>query len=67
MEIETSYPGLQFYTGHHLAAPLRRFGGACLEPQYFPDAANQPSFAPTLLETGQRYVETVLYRFVGKP
>jgi aldose 1-epimerase len=67
MDLETSYPGLQFYTAQHFGAPFRRFGGVCLEPQFFPDAPNQARVNGTRLEAGQRYAESASFRFVELP
>ena len=63
MSIETSCPGLQFYTGQHLGPPWRPYAGLCLEAQYFPDSPNQPGFPDTLLAPGREYDEYVRYRF----
>lgn len=42
--VSSDYPGLQVYTGEHLAAPFQARQGICLEPQFFPDSPNQPCF-----------------------
>ncbi|GHA58708.1 aldose 1-epimerase [Amylibacter ulvae] len=44
MEIYTDQPGLQVYTGHGLSPPFSPYDALCLEPQYFPDCLNQPTF-----------------------
>lgn len=63
LTLTTSNPGLQVYTGQHLAAPFVPYGGLCLEPQRFPDSPNRPSFPSTLLAPGEEYRETIRYAF----
>jgi aldose 1-epimerase len=69
LEVETTQPGLQLYTGNHLALVGRggaRYGrhhAVCLETQHFPDSPNHPQFPSTRLAPGERYRETVVYRF----
>jgi aldose 1-epimerase len=65
MTVATTCPGLQFYTGQHLGPPFRRFGGLCLETQYFPDTPNQPAFPSTQLVPGQVYTASTTYRFIA--
>lgn len=63
LEVHTSEPGLQLYTGGGLDGRLRgksgrpyvRNGGLCLETQHFPDSPNQPDFPSTILRPGQEY------------
>jgi aldose 1-epimerase len=62
--VETSCPCLQLYTGQNLAAPFEPCAGLCLEPQYFPDAPNRPAFPSALLRPGERYEESLTFRFV---
>jgi aldose 1-epimerase len=58
LTIETTEPGLQFFSGHTLTPPR---AGLALETQHFPDAPNQPAFPSTVLRPGERYTsETVL-------
>ncbi|GAA3446508.1 aldose epimerase family protein [Planomonospora venezuelensis] len=67
MEVTTTEPGVQFYTGHMLdgvATPYGRFAGFCLETQHFPDAPNRPDFPSTVLRPGQEHVSETAYRFV---
>jgi aldose 1-epimerase len=60
MEVYTTQPGLQFYTGNPRAY--------CLEGQHYPDSPNQPSFPSTLLRPGQKFSEVTVYKFsVQKP
>ena len=74
MEVYTTQPGLQFYSGNFLdgsvvgrgATAYRRRHGLCLEAQHFPDAPNKPHFPSTQLEPGQLYRHTTLYKFSAK-
>ena len=71
MEVLTTEPGIQFYTGNFLdggvpgkggkAYPKR--SGLCLETQHFPDSPNHPQFPSTVLRPGGRYQTTTVYRF----
>ncbi len=58
LEIATTEPGLQFYSGQIVG-----FRGFCLEPQHFPDSPNRPEFPSTLLRPGQRYRSMTRYTF----
>lgn len=55
MEVWTTQPGVQFYTGN-----LRGF---CLETQHYPDSPNQPSFPSTVLRPGETYHEITVHKF----
>jgi aldose 1-epimerase len=71
MELLTTAPGVQFYSGNFLdgtsvgkGGHIYRQGDAlCLEPQVFPDAPNQPSFPSARLDPGQTYSNSILLRF----
>jgi aldose 1-epimerase len=71
LEIRTSEPGIQLYTGNYLDGSLTGKGGArynkrhglCLETQHFPDAVNQPRFPSILLVPGQTYHHVTTHRF----
>ena len=71
LEVLTTEPGVQLYTGNSLAGPIRgkagsiyyRRSGFCLETQHFPDSPNQPNFPSTLLKPGAQYRSTTVYRF----
>lgn len=71
MEVWTTQPGLQFYSGNFLDGKLcgknglyyRRHAGLCLETQHFPDSPHQPEFPSTLLRPGDSYRHSTLYRF----
>jgi aldose 1-epimerase len=70
MEVLTTEPGLQFYTGNFLDGTLQgkgrvytRRSAFCMETQHFPDSPNQPGFPSTVLKPGGRYQTTTVYRF----
>lgn len=71
MEVYTTEPGIQFYSGNFLDGsnvgkgdtPYEHRSGFCLETQHFPDSPNQPQFPSTVLRPGERYESTTLYRF----
>jgi aldose 1-epimerase len=71
MEISTTEPGIQFYSGNFLDGKLTGKGGAvykhrtgfCLETQHFPDSPNQPSFPSTILKPGQEYRSRTVFTF----
>ncbi len=75
MNVLTTQPGIQFYTGNFLDGTLTgrngkkivKYGGLCLETQHYPDSPNQPSFPNTILEPGQTYNEMTVYQFSTKP
>jgi aldose 1-epimerase len=73
MEVWTTEPGLQFYTGNFLDGTLKGKGktfslrGAfCMETQHYPDSPNKPSFPSTVLKPGAVYHTTTTYRFSAK-
>jgi aldose 1-epimerase len=63
MEVWTTEPGLQFYSGNSLTAPFKRRSGLCLEPQHFPNAPNEPRFPSTILRPGEEYRSRTEFRF----
>jgi aldose 1-epimerase len=71
MEVLTTEPGVQLYTGNFLDGSLtgkegtvyEHRTGFCLETQHFPDSPNQPSFPSTILRPGEEYRSTTVYRF----
>ena len=71
MEIFTTQPGIQFYTGNFLdgsltgqnGKPFVQHGALALETQHFPDSPNQPAFPTSILEPGQTYHQVTEYRF----
>ena len=70
LEVLSTEPGIQFYTGNFLDGTyvgkqghLYRMGdGIALEPQKFPDAPNQPSFATARVDPGKPYRHVMIYR-----
>jgi aldose 1-epimerase len=74
MELLTTEPGLQFYSGNFLDGKLKGKGGIayvkhhglCLEAQHFPDSVNQPGFPSVILEPGQVYRQTTIHRFTAR-
>ena len=71
LEVFSSEPGLQFYTGNFLDGTLKGKGGwvyqfrnaFCMEPQHYPDSPNHPDFPSVVLKPGQVYHNTIVYRF----
>lgn len=55
MKVYTTFPGIIFYSGDQLSGDFKSCEGVCLETQFFPDAANHPSFASTLLKAGEKF------------
>jgi aldose 1-epimerase len=74
LEVYTSEPGLQFYSGNSLYGrvlgksrrPYRPRQGLCLETQHFPNSPNQPQFPSTILRPGETYRSETVYRFLLK-
>jgi aldose 1-epimerase len=72
MEVLTTEPGIQFYTGNYLDGTLagsggglyRQSDGLCLETQHFPDSPNKPEFPSTVLRLGEVYASTTIHRFL---
>ena len=71
LEVLTTQPGLQFYSGNFLDGTITGKGGAkyglrsglCLETQHFPDSPNHPSFPSTVLRPGETYASTTVLHF----
>jgi aldose 1-epimerase len=70
MEIWTTQPGLQLYTGGGLDGSLRgtdgpfvKYGGVCLETQHWPDAVNHENFGSVILRPGESYRQSTLHKF----
>jgi aldose 1-epimerase len=61
MEMRTTEPGVQLYTGNHL-----QHRGLCLETQHYPDSVNQPQFPSTILRPGQTFRSTTSFVFSAK-
>lgn len=74
LEVLTDQPGIQFYSGNFFdgsgsgkyGTPLNFRASLALETQCYPDTPNQPSFPSTILEPGQEYHHTCVYRFSVK-
>jgi aldose 1-epimerase len=71
LEVRTTEPGVQFYTGNMLDGsqlgkgghPYGRRAGFCLETQHFPDSPNHPAFPSTILRPGQPYRSETVFAF----
>jgi aldose 1-epimerase len=71
MEVWTTEPGVQLYTGNFLDGKLTGIGGKtyvkhyglCLETQHFPDSINHEKFPSVILRPGQEYKSTTVYKF----
>ena len=74
LEVLTTEPGIQFYTGNFLDGTLKGKGqqvygknaALCLETQHFPDGPNQPGFPNTILKPGETYEQVTKYVFSVK-
>ncbi|HWE02667.1 MAG TPA: aldose epimerase family protein [Tepidisphaeraceae bacterium] len=69
MEVWTTEPGVQFYTGNYLDGVIghrghvyNQYAGFCLETQHFPDSIHHPEFPSTVLRPGQTYTQTTIYK-----
>jgi aldose 1-epimerase len=71
LEVLTTEPGIQLYTGNFLdgtaigksGKPYGRRSGLCLETQRFPDSPNHPDFPTSVLRAGQKFTSSTVYRF----
>ncbi len=74
LQVLTTEPGVQFYSGNFLDGTIRGKGdkvynqryGFCLETQHFPDSPNHPAFPSTELKPGQTYSTTTVFRFSAR-
>jgi aldose 1-epimerase len=74
MEVWSTEPGLQFYSGNFLNGTMKGKGGwvyqfrnaLTMEPQHFPDSPNHPNFPSTELRPGQVYHSTIIYKFLAE-
>ncbi len=75
MEVFTTEPGIQFYSGNFLDGTLTgtkngqkyiKHAALCLETQHFPDSPNEPTFPATILHPGETYKQTTIYKFSVK-
>jgi aldose 1-epimerase len=75
MEVYTTQPAMQLYSGNFLDGSLsahgntyNKHGAVCLETQHFPDSPNQPSFPSTVLRPGEKYHQRTVHKFfVSEP
>jgi len=71
LNVWTSLPGVQFYSGNYLRSevpscdgkPLEYRGAFCLEPEFFPDSPNQSGFPNCILPAGEEFDQTIIYQF----
>ena len=70
VEVFTTQPGIQLYTGYWIPEleingekKFGRYSGVALETQHYPDSVNHPSFPPIVLQAGEKYMQTTVYRF----
>jgi aldose 1-epimerase len=74
MEVWTTEPGLQFYSGNFLDGSIhgkegkvyKHRSGFCLETQHFPDSPNHPAFPSTILKPGNSYHSVTVYKFSAR-
>ncbi len=74
MELFTTEPAVQFYTGNFLTGSLtghndvqyNKRWGFCLETEHYPDAPNKPSYPSTVLRPGETYQTSTIYKFSTK-
>jgi aldose 1-epimerase len=74
VEVSSTEPGLQFYTGNFLDGTIKgkrgwiyqRRDAFTLEPQHYPDSPNHPAFPTTVLKPGQPYRNVIAYRFYAR-
>ena len=70
LDVATTEPGIQFYTGNNLDLAGNGFGrrtAFCLETQHFPDSPNHPQFPSTILRPGQIFESTTVFTFGVTP
>ena len=75
MEVWSTEPALQFYTGNFLDGTITGKGGwvyqkrtrFCMEPQHYPDSRTSRNSPSTELKPGQTYQNTIIYRFSVQP
>ena len=71
MEMFTTEPGVQFYSGNFLSGnfinengiALKKHYGLCLEAQHYPDSPNKPNFPSVVLKPGEKYSQLTVYKF----
>jgi aldose 1-epimerase len=70
LEVSSTEPGLQFYTGNFLTGSIKGKGGwvyqrrnaLCMEPQHYPDSPNHPEFPSCVLKPGQTFMSIIIYK-----
>jgi len=75
LEVLSTEPGLQFYSGNFLDGTITGKGGRvykfrdgfCMEPQHYPDSPNKPEFPPVVIKPGQSYRNTIVFKFSAQP
>ena len=71
MQVSTTQPGMQFYSGNFLNGSIVGKGGTpydkncacCFETQHFPDSPNQPDFPTTVLKPGEQFQQITTFKF----
>ncbi len=71
LEVWTTEPGIQFYSGNFLdgtlklgdSKPISKHGALCLETQHFPNSPNEPAFPSTILHPGEEFRSSTIYGF----
>jgi len=74
MDVYTTEPGIQFYSGNFLDGSIKgkggrvyeKYSGLCLEPQHFPDSPNKPNFPSVVVKGGNMYSSKTVYKFYTK-
>ena len=74
LEVWTTQPGVQFYTGNHLDGSVtgkqghvyKKRDAFCLETQHYPDSPNHPNFPNTILKPGETFHEKTVFKFEAK-
>ena len=74
MEVYTTEPGIQFYSGNFLDGTITGKGarvyehryGFCLETQHFPDSPNKPNFPSVVLRPGEKYIHHTVFKFSAR-
>ncbi len=73
LEVYTTEPGLQFYSGQWLdlpvdgvTGPYKKYDGFCLEAQHYPDSPHHQNFPSVVYKPEQRYKQTTIYKFLAQ-
>jgi aldose 1-epimerase len=61
VDVYSTMPGIQVYTGDYLSSPFHPFAGIALEAQFYPDAPNQAHFPSCMLSPGKEVKQTIRY------